>query len=645
MINRLRVSGAVLALMRMGAVVAALLVALSAAAAATPARADTSNSGSEDSSTHSGDATAANSVGGSASISRAPSPRGFAPAGTGPSAGQAGNKPSDSGGSLQGDAPEGISSIEAVPDPAGPASPQMSTGSPTTAGHSVPSAASPVSRPAGTPASGQSADAVPPSAPSLSTEKSSSGADSATPHRVLTNTAQPPSNTTTSQPVARPDITPSETAPDAAAKPQQASSAAADAVGPMATPPTAPLDNIAAALAPNPSAGAPPSPPLVTVALTKPSSAPPPATVINLIGSIVFNLLGVAIQVFAGPPVLPHGSTVTVRSSTLTLPGTGQTVPADWYFPNNGDTPTRLIYFQHGFLATASMYSYTAAFLAESTDSIVVAPSLSSNLFDPRAEWIGGAPLQQAVANLFVGNRDALTASASAAAGHPVVLPTEFVLVGHSLGGALVTAAAGYMVNNGAIGNLAGVVLLDSVDKGDALSSALQKLTGANHVPVLDISSERYVWNLDGIVGDELQAARPGQFNGVMLVNGHHIDALQGGNPLIQFSEYLVAGFSQPQNIEAVKTIAAGWINDLFAGTHNGIYGAPQQSIEIPTSAGTATAVVLPFTTAQPVQVTPWDGLSAVILSLLFSFAVYEPLAGYSPPAAQPAPTALAANM
>jgi hypothetical protein len=30
-----------------------------------------------------------------------------------------------------------------------------------------------------------------------------------------------------------------------------------------------------------------------------------------------------------------------------------------------------------------------------------------------------------------------------------------------------------------------------------------------------------------------LQAARPGQFNGVMLVGGRHIDALQGGNSLI----------------------------------------------------------------------------------------------------------------
>ena len=96
------------------------------------------------------------------------------------------------------------------------------------------------------------------------------------------------------------------------------------------------------------------------------------------------------------------------------------------------------------------------------------------------------------------------------------------------------------------------------MDVNNTVPTALQKLTGVNYRPVLDMSSERYVWNMYGKVGDELEEARPGQFNGVMLVGGRHIDALQGGNPLIQFSEYLIAGFSQPQNVEAVKTLAVG---------------------------------------------------------------------------------------
>lgn len=363
-------------------------------------------------------------------------------------------------------------------------------------------------------------------------------------------------------------------------------------------------------------------------------SAPVPqrssVPLVNIVGSLVFNVVGAALQVFSGPPVLPPGSNVTVRTSTLDMPGIDKTVRADWYFPEDPDSATGVIYLQHGFMATGPMYSYTAAYLAESTNSIVVAPTLSSNLFDAGAEWIGGEPMQQSVADLFADDRPELTASASAAAGHPVTLPSKFVLVGHSLGGMLVTGAAGRMVDNGAVDDLAGVVLLDGVDTNHDMPDALGKLTGANYRPVLLISSERYVWSLGGVAGDELQAARPGMFNGVMLVGGRHIDGLQGANPILQFAEYFIAGFSQPQNIDAVKTISAGWINDMYNGTDTGVYGAPQESIEIPTSSGTATAVVLPFTSTDWVQAMPWDGLSKVILDVLFQYAVYEPLAGQS---------------
>jgi acetyl esterase/lipase len=164
--------------------------------------------------------------------------------------------------------------------------------------------------------------------------------------------------------------------------------------------------------------------------------------------------------------------------------------------------------------------------------------------------------MQQAVADLFAGNRDALTASASAAAGHDVVLPTRFALVGHSAGGSLVMGAAAEMTENGALADLTGIVLLDSVDMNGTVPHALSTLTGANYRPVMDISSERYVWNMFGTVGDELEDARPGQFNGVMLTGGRHIDGLYGGNPVIQAAEYLIAGVSAPKNVAAVQTAA-----------------------------------------------------------------------------------------
>ncbi len=367
-------------------------------------------------------------------------------------------------------------------------------------------------------------------------------------------------------------------------------------------------------------------------AMATPITAPRSVPVVNIVGSLVFNAIGAALQVFSGTPVLPPGSNVTVRTSTLDMPGTNQTVRADWYFPEDPDSATGVIYLQHGFMATGPMYSYTAAYLAENTNSIVVVPSLSSNLFDPNGEWIGGEPMQQSVADLFADDRPELTASASAAAGHPVTLPSTFVLVGHSLGGMLVTGAAGRMVDNGAVEDLAGVVLFDAVDTHNDMPDAFDQLSGPNYRPVLLISSDPYVWNRNGTVGQELQAARPGGFNGVMLVGGRHIDGLQGGNVILQFAEYLVAGFSQPQNVDAVKTIAAGWINDMYRGTDDGVYGAPQESIEVPTPSGTATAVVLPFTSTEPVQATPWDGLVGPILDALFQYAVYEPLAGQSVP-------------
>jgi hypothetical protein len=352
---------------------------------------------------------------------------------------------------------------------------------------------------------------------------------------------------------------------------------------------------------------------------------------LDTVGSVVLNVVMGLIQLAEGKPVLPAGSTVTVRTSalTLTLPGGGtRTVEANWYFPNNGVTPTRLIYLQHGFGAVGAMYSYTAAALAEQTNSIVVTPTITSNFLDPDAAWLGGTPMQQAVANLFAGDRQALTKSASAAAGYAVTLPTSFVLVGHSAGATLVMGAAADMVGAAEFADLAGVLLLDGVDLNNTIPAALQKLSGPNYITVEDISSVRYVWNRYGLLGDELQAARPGDVNGVMLVGGRHIDSLQGGNPILQFAEYLVAGFSQPKNVDAVKTLAVGWINDMFAGTHTGVYPASGQSVQISTPRGTATAVGLPFTSTTTDPATWWDGIADLILNVIMRIAVYEPLNG-----------------
>ena len=109
------------------------------------------------------------------------------------------------------------------------------------------------------------------------------------------------------------------------------------------------------------------TPELMSVAFASPAAAQANATafasplnvVLDIIGTIVFGLYSLVIQAVGGPPVLPPGSTVTVRSSSLRIdcgcaPGEGEEVPVDWYIPENPE-PDRLIYLQHGFLAAGSV--------------------------------------------------------------------------------------------------------------------------------------------------------------------------------------------------------------------------------------------------------------------------------------------------
>lgn len=322
-----------------------------------------------------------------------------------------------------------------------------------------------------------------------------------------------------------------------------------------------------------------------------PATAPSQPSVLDLVGTVVFSVLNIGFSLFAGPPQLPPGSTVMVRSSTLEL-RPGEFVPADWYVPQNPD-PDRLIYFQHGFIVNASPYSYTIAALAENTNSIVVAPSITSNFFATDGFWLAGTPVQQAVANLFTGDREALAVSLSAAFGPQVTLPQDdVVFAGHSYGAATVLGAAARMVDDDAIDDPVGIVLFDGVPTDAIAVPALAKLPAS--IPVYNIASPPSFFSDFGRTSAALVNARPGEFVGVQVVNGSHVDSMQGGNPLIQLAGNLATGVSRPENIEAVKILASGWINDMFAGTSSGIYSAPGATIQIPTSAGTATVTALP---------------------------------------------------
>ena len=202
-------------------------------------------------------------------------------------------------------------------------------------------------------------------------------------------------------------------------------------------------------------------------------------------------------------------------------------------------------------MARAGFYNVTAAELAERTHSIVVAPSISSNLFACDSCQLGGDPLHYAVAKLFSGDREALTASASAAAGYDVVLPQRYVIAGHSGGGQLAAGAAGYAAQiaevNGTPLDLAGVLLLDTSEVGGAVSRGIAKIPA--DIPVLYITEEPSVLNDFGSVDAVLEAARPGQFNGVRLVGGTHSDAIQTTNSIVEFAFSLLTGVSRPENV------------------------------------------------------------------------------------------------
>ncbi|KUI28014.1 hypothetical protein AU196_05500 [Mycobacterium sp. IS-1742] len=362
--------------------------------------------------------------------------------------------------------------------------------------------------------------------------------------------------------------------------------------------------------------------------------------VVKAFGSVVFDILGAVTKAITGPPQLPPGSSVTVSTSTLEI-ADGRRVSADWYFPDTDEPPTRIIYLQHGFLANGTMYSHTAAYLAERTNSVVVAPTLTSNPFRDDDFWLGGEPMYRAVAELFTGDRGALAASATAAGyttryGPTATLPLDFVLVGHSLGGGLVAGVSGhyarFVTANGEANHLAGVISLDGVPpRTDIVGDSLQALDATGtYVPFLELHAPTNYLNSTSNITQALNAGRAGKFHGVELDGGVHMDSMLGGNPVIQLSAYLVAGFPKPQNPPAAQHLMAGWINDMFAGRVavdagtctgadcTGTYGPPGSRVEIPTRKGRATATVLgaPMATSRPsiIPVSLWQPTRSVLL-------------------------------
>jgi lipocalin len=340
----------------------------------------------------------------------------------------------------------------------------------------------------------------------------------------------------------------------------------------------------------------------------------------------------------AGPPdpKLPglptNGVTgVQVGHSRLVLPGAfiGDTVPADWYFPTQADgsvEPQGLIWLQHGFGASNTFYSALATELAQKTNSVVVAPTLSSSPLTFSGGWLNGETTQQAAAEALLDpNRTALVDSALAAGytGDVEALKGDFVLAGHSAGGGFSSAVGADYVNEGSDvqdANLRGVVMYDGVSNGtfdDTFTTQIQALATADK-PVYQIAAPAQVWNMFAATSNQLLAARPDTFDGVVLVGGSHIDSMLGVNPFLDTVLQLVAGKSPAGNTAATYTLSTGWINDFYTpgatpqAPEYGFYPAANQQIIF----GNAAGVGLPSVTLN--QTTPIGGALESLSDCIF---------------------------
>ena len=296
-----------------------------------------------------------------------------------------------------------------------------------------------------------------------------------------------------------------------------------------------------------------------------------------------------------GPPVIPPGANVTVNRSTLRIDcGDGYLTEADWYFPTDSE-PDKLIYLQHGAFAQAGLYNVTAAELAERNNAIVVSPTITTNFFACDGCQLGGEQMHAAVAELFLGDRAALLASARAAGFNE--LHCHSVSSSPDIRAADKPPPAQGAGTRGKppaerLHDMAGVLLLDTSHVGGAVERGVRNIP--LDIPVHHIAAAPAVLNTYGGVNEVLARARPG-FVGVQLIGGVHGYAWQSTNALAQFVVGVGTGFPKPQNLEAVQVLAKGWITDWFDNTHTDeFYGDRGDVIPIETPAGLAQAYVIP---------------------------------------------------
>ena len=279
---------------------------------------------------------------------------------------------------------------------------------------------------------------------------------------------------------------------------------------------------------------------------------------------------------------------MTAGSSSLTIPDgpEGYVTSADWYFPTQAEdrvSVNGLVWLQPGDTpALATQAAQIARQIADQTNSIVVVPVMN------QSGRYSNAAMQQAVADLMLGNRMALSTSATAA-GYKGALPEPFLFAGQSAGGGFAAEVAARTVDNGAAGTgpLLGVVMFDGVASPDQFAISIAKLDSMN-IPLYQIASPPQAANNWGGTAEQLVAFHPSEFVGVQ--------------------------FDDTSPLDAAITLATGWIKDMYADRgptdpFYGIYGDPNDGTYVanrPLMIGETGLTVLPA--PPPVDINQYAG-------------------------------------
>jgi pimeloyl-ACP methyl ester carboxylesterase len=245
-----------------------------------------------------------------------------------------------------------------------------------------------------------------------------------------------------------------------------------------------------------------------------------------------------------------------VVAAVLNIGGTDYSV--DWFLP---DAPAAaLVTLQHGFARDCSRLRGTGqALMARGLMALCVNASMAGG--NPRlAEALATTLLSGIVAP---GGRE---------------LPQKIVVGGHSAGG-LFASRVGWQLAASAPQRLAGALLFDPVDAGDALRANLMVVSATGERPVLAVTANASGCNaqanalpaLRQLRQDAVGAGRDG-FVGLQLTDrSTHVDA-EGRDTDLLAVVACGQGAPRPANTATLRMLAAQWALDAAAGTREPAY-------------------------------------------------------------------------